>query len=688
MKKMILLAFGLLLLQAASAFEFNYADTLGFDKAASWSPGQILTDRISGVRVESQRTVAGSIPQVYLRGVNSLRSDSQPLWIIDGVMVDASLNGLSWLNLEDIKSIRVLKDLSAAAIYGPQAANGVIIVNTYSESAGTIGSADKFSARWSSNAGINPGFSHNHSVSLTGQSGKTTYSVSGFYRMNSCGEPSGSGQDGGARICFETSGSSVFKIGSTTNVSISGNRNDLRYDCEKQGKGGGTALYAIWNVTPSLNFRLEGGADLRNATEYLWYGNSTEEGLAHSGLSTIFGTTLVKYNARAILNWTRYFSASHRISAVASIDVNSTDTKSGSMTGTDFFSQSLGSRGIALANGTPDVSKYDFVHQTNGGFVTLGYSFKNIVGADVSLRLDRTPRFDDSYRSSKSTNAYFDIKNAFLPKSSALGTLRLTVGYGEAGWEKPVPYAMYPQYLPGSYPQIEAESEPFFEGLSRCRSAEFNAGMEIGFLKNRILFAAKYYDKRTVDSFCGFCFGEKGTYYWDYSPRKEMFSRKSLLSNKGFEFDLSADIIRGKNISWTLGANASRNVNQYLKVDPSDEAGAVLGRSVGVNTGYVLDGNGNPLDITGDGIVNIYDMVALEDAFPSVTGGLWTDFRVGRFTAGILAGAASGYYARIDRISLGYSMPVKKAAQLKALQFRLSAYPSWKGVLAGFGLDF
>jgi len=669
------------------AFASDYADTLGFDKSSAWSPGQILTDHISGLRVESDHNVVGSDVKVFLRGINSFRSDSQPLWIIDGVMVDSDLSSLSWLNLEDIKSVSILKDLSTTAIYGAQGANGVILVSTYGHSSQKKYSDGDFDARWNSNAGINPRFSHNHSVAINGKAGKTAYSVSGFFRQNNGQSSANNEREGGARICFETSGSSLFQIGSTTNISFGKQNNNPSYDDERQTKGGGTALYVLCNINPSLNLKIDGGVDLRNRTEYVWYGNDTPEGIAGNGDASIFGTALVKYNAKAALNWHRYFAENHQLSATASFDLNSADTKYSSMSGTGFFTHSLKAKGITLADSTPDVSKYDHVHFSLGGYFTLGYNFKNIAGINAGLRLDRTPRYDDNARLSKSGNVYFDIRNAFFSDSKAISALRLTAGYGEAGREESVPYYLYPLYLPGSYPTAEAESEPFFEGLCRSRSAEFNTGIELGFISNRITIGAKYYDKRTLDSFYGYCFGQKAVLYWDYAPRTDVFSRTSLLSNRGFEFDLVSQIIRTKKVSWSIDANASWNVNQFLRVDSADASKAVLGRSAGTELGYVLDKNGVPVDVTGDGIVDKYDIVACGNTIPSVIGGLGTNLKAGHFCVDVLAGAAAGYYFRVDRVSVGYSLPVKENGFVKALRFRVNAFPSWKGVLAGVSLD-
>src|SRR5690606_6139708 len=72
---------------------------------------------------------------VIIRGIGSLRSGTTPLYVVDGFALDNSGNGiptnpLNFINPQDIESIDVLKDTSAAAIYGARAANGVIVITT------------------------------------------------------------------------------------------------------------------------------------------------------------------------------------------------------------------------------------------------------------------------------------------------------------------------------------------------------------------------------------------------------------------------------------------------------------------------------------------------------------------------------------------------------------------------------
>ena len=97
-----------------------------------------LAGQVSGLSVLSGAGDPSSAATIRLRGVNSIQSSSQPLFILDGAPISASF--YATLNPADIESITVLKDAASTAIYGARAANGVIVLTSkqgkYSEQVG------------------------------------------------------------------------------------------------------------------------------------------------------------------------------------------------------------------------------------------------------------------------------------------------------------------------------------------------------------------------------------------------------------------------------------------------------------------------------------------------------------------------------------------------------------------------
>lgn len=87
----------------------------------------MLNGKVPGVYVAPGSGQPGSSGAVVIRGQASLSGGTQPLWVIDGVIVGSSAGDL---NPEDIESMTVLKDAASTAIYGSEGANGVIVVTT------------------------------------------------------------------------------------------------------------------------------------------------------------------------------------------------------------------------------------------------------------------------------------------------------------------------------------------------------------------------------------------------------------------------------------------------------------------------------------------------------------------------------------------------------------------------------
>ncbi len=102
---------------------------------------QALQGRAAGVQISQNSGTPGGGVTVRVRGASSLNANNQPLYVIDGVPMTTgdftqldyggqSVNALSDLSPTDIESIDILKDASAAAIYGSRASNGVVLITT------------------------------------------------------------------------------------------------------------------------------------------------------------------------------------------------------------------------------------------------------------------------------------------------------------------------------------------------------------------------------------------------------------------------------------------------------------------------------------------------------------------------------------------------------------------------------
>ncbi|MBS9462582.1 TonB-dependent receptor [Flagellimonas sp. 389] len=93
-----------------------------------------LQGQVAGLQITSNSGRPGAGNNIQIRGAGTITGNSSPLYVIDGAIVENGIGGggdpFATINPADIASINVLKDASAAAIYGARAANGVIIVTT------------------------------------------------------------------------------------------------------------------------------------------------------------------------------------------------------------------------------------------------------------------------------------------------------------------------------------------------------------------------------------------------------------------------------------------------------------------------------------------------------------------------------------------------------------------------------
>ena len=114
------------------------AGTVGSSNLAKRSVSNVskaLEGMVAGITVTSGSGQPGSSAGITIRGTGSINASSQPLYVVDGIPFDGNLSSIS---PSDIESMTVLKDASAAALYGSRAANGVIMITTKRGSEGHL----------------------------------------------------------------------------------------------------------------------------------------------------------------------------------------------------------------------------------------------------------------------------------------------------------------------------------------------------------------------------------------------------------------------------------------------------------------------------------------------------------------------------------------------------------------------
>ena len=709
----------------------------------------MLRGGYAGVRVSSYDGSAEGALNVHVRGVNSIRSSAQPLYVIDGAYVNTSLdetlnsfwkagdgfriaplNPLLFLNVEDIESVEVLKNISATAIYGSEGANGVVLIRTRNAD------KEKLNISWNSSVGlVTPTVSsehfgiyvsHDHSLSVRMSKGGARYYLSGYWRDQRAPVTPSRSQIGGLRLNFETTANKNINFGLNAAIAIG----DMASIAGPSWAGASSyslstidpslypddtlagwladhdddskerrALASAWikvNFLKSLSWKTTFGVDYQSNNRYVWYGRGTSYGLSKNGAAAILNSNILRYRLNSAFSFSRYLST-HHLGLDLGLEATGLWLKSNTMNGSDFFNHDLRAKGLSLGAAKAKIFEIDNNHDRQAAFLTLSYDWKGIVGADGVFRAEVLRKFHDWTPSLyPSGEVWADLHKAIMPEFKPVSALRLCAGYGIAGYDRSMPYETVHKWIPQGIPPVDNTVMNWYKALNTLTTTEAHAGVKVGFLSDRILIGATWYDRRTDDNLAFYSFGKLKDSYWEKSARQEVLSRSSLIANKGLEFEFSGVIFNSKDLSWRVDANLSYNVNQLYEVHDDDVEGLginadmvanrnILGMQAGALYGYEYR-NGALADRTGDGRVTTNDRVIIGSPMPAFVGGLNSAFRCHDFMFSFAFDGAAGHdilnlsrmytdadtmdvisdkyvekgdFLRLSEVSFSYSVPMK-----------------------------
>ena len=631
-------------------------DSLGTIAPSVKSVEAMLQGQVSGVRVWSMDSNPLSSAGISIRGVNSLRGSSMPVFVVDGTILNATnarnmdplwqydekayatpLSQLSFLVPNDIESIEILKNASETALYGSKGANGVVIINTKRLT------EDSSIIVWDSNVDVSvpylkgysrPTVSHNHKIMLGSTKDRTGYTLSAFFRDDNYLLPQTGGMRGGLRTTFETRANSVVWFGVNSSLSVAQNSSAAAtawYGSESMTmnmrKGADVAGWAedyddnalefravnsMWlkfNFMKGFSFRFDLGTDYQYLTRTFWWGENTPFGAIGpenkcGGAASMLRTSAFAYNAAGVFDYQFFVDSDHRFEVSAGAQVLGNWDVFNTLNGTNFYDHSLRAKGLNIAASKAMLHKYDCKYFALGMFGNLSYDWGGLVGADVAFRTDYTPEYGD-WKMYPSASAYWDIRKMFLQSSSDLSTLRLEGGYGESGKEDYVPYDFLGAYTPGEYEKVDAGVSSYYDGRSYIHTKEWNVSLALGFIEDRVTLEAGYYDRRTRDILDFYCSGKpmrEGSMYWDAADRIKTASQESIVANNGVELSVGGVPVRLRDWNWSVNANVAYNINRVAELAVQDAGGMPVGWDIiatrnikGYPVSSIVDAEGNIL---------------------------------------------------------------------------------------------
>lgn len=724
MKKLTSIILFCALFQIMASAENNQTDTLQLGRPQSVSPNDLLVGRISGALVTTPKEQGYAFcgGKTDIRGINTIHGSNQPLYIIDGVEVCSDFsrsenpfwnypgfvptinnNPLFYLNSYDIKEIKVLKDVSATALYGSKGANGVIIINT----------TNKNTANDCLHIRSNFGPAFNHHINMNGSRGQAVYNLSLGY--SGIKNHLGADREDQGHLKFNYRSHSgkllwygVNILGSFGKISNPNAKfNDTDDDAVRYSAL--ASAYLDFHFTDWLTWTTTVGLDLRNQTRYFWYGGGNETGSLYKGLASVSGRQNAGFNIKTEFAFSRYFNSIHHLDIRLGAEYAAENSRMNINNGNDFISYELRAKGINLANSPKQLHNYSNKWGHDDLYLNATYEFRNYFSINGLIRADNTPEFDKGkFMLYPAISLNVNLREMLLPKSDIISTLCLEAGYGRSGKEENTSAGFLTDFVSEVQYPISKEAEPYHDGLFRLATGELNAGVRIGFISDRVLIGLKYYNRNNEDTFNLYSTGAINNGIWNYTERRLIQTRTDKILNAGYEIDFNAEIIRTDAVKWAIDANACYNNNIVTALDNRDSKGHpeitgtfyhgnILGYSASSILGFSIGPDGYYADIVKDGKISDADKIVLGNSIPKWFGGLSTRLNVKNFYFELVASWAAGFsavntdlmidegrtmltgryiypasYFSLQRAAARYDIPLKNRKILKNLSVEIS----------------
>ena len=398
----------------------------------------------------------------------------------------------------------------------------------------------------------------------------------------------------------------------------------------------------------------------------MYYNRLTRQGYSPTNGTGGQGTSWSQgFTSETLLSYHKEFGSDHTIDAVAGITFEESNWKSNNMSAYNFpsdmtlmWDMSAGMNAYALAS-----SRGKSRMQSN--LARFNYSYKGKYMATVSYRADGSSVFVEGNKYAHFLSgavAWRLSAEPWIEKLNVFHDLKLRLSYGQTGNQGIGTYATLPAMSVASYP-LNGTLEPGFaeqtwkgpinKDLRWETTDQFDAGLDISFLKGKINFVIDYYHKKTNDLLQKVSIESNSGY-------TQMAVNSGWVTNEGLEISGSFHPITRKNFSWQIDANISFNRNKIGGLTGDQYASSFInsisnvfiqrnGCPIGTIVGYVEDGFYDNLaevradpqyanvsdadaeamigeikyrDYTGDGAITDADKRVIADTNPDFTYGL------------------------------------------------------------------
>ncbi len=736
-----------------------------------------LSGRVAGLQITQNDNGLGSGVKAIIRGGSSLTSGNQPLYVIDGFPIvpddNVSSNPLSDIDPGQIKSIEVLKDASATAIYGARGSNGVIIITTKLGKEGkpvitaTLSSGTSFVSKfprtltdleyldrqiiedkinylngttvnlstywqdkkdanergvdWAKEAtqlastqrmdlsiggGTKEGLNYQISGYFLDQEGVVIYTNFKRYNLNSnlvqsigsntrigtniklafsknIGRSLDKDADGIFKKIFSTNPFQPvnFQLGQDTSIEpeldTGDNENVITYLKDVKNETQSTRiignLFYETKLDSNLTFYTSYGFNRGYINNQIFLPSTVLKGYRQNGIAEFEKIETINQVFETRLNYKKEFDK-HNINATA-VGEFSGNLKSISTFGaTGFSNQTNGFNNLSSAT-IATLPKNNIAKDNLMSFLgRLAYGYNNKYLLTASIRADGSSKFGNENKW-----GYFPSvalgwtlsEESIIKNMNIFDNFKLRASYGVTGNNQIPAYSSIGLLGAANY----VFNDVFYSGIAQNNvsnpglkwetTAQYNYGVDLGFLKNRLNITAEVYYKKTTDLLLEIQLPLTSGF-------ETALKNIGSFSNKGFELTVNSVNIDNSSFKWRSDFTFSFNRNKVLdlgdkfefyynaNIFPSKFINEILirvGESTGIYYGYIEDqiinnqteAANSPLqvgvgiadinnngqvkiyDVNGDGLIDSYDKVPIANTNPDFIGGLNNEFTYKNF---------------------------------------------------------
>lgn len=441
-------------------------------------------------------------------------------------------------------------------------------------------------------------------------------------------------------------------------------------------------FFGEYKILPGLTAKVSIGADLLNTRQNYYAPSNSTNGYVDKGYAVIGTREVNSWLNENTLNYSKTFDK-HAFSALVGYTTQYAYGQAATSGSKNFVSDATTFNN--LAGGTTVVAPTSDAYSwaLNSYLARVNYSYDQKYNLTVSLRADGSSRFGDGNKWGYFPSAGFSWNASdedFLKDNKTINNLKLRLSAGVTGNQEIGQYQSMATLSPVSYffnrTQVTgfAASRLSNQDLKWEKTAQYNAGVDLGLFDNRITLVFDAYYKRTNDLLLSVPI-----------PTSSGFSTSlqniGSVENKGIEIAINTDNIRSESFSWKTSVIYAKNVNKVLSLGnnrtsyfptvPSTALGllqpinVVVGQPLGTFWGYQTNGifqsqaeitnsatldskaNTRPgdqkyIDVVPDGVINSADKVNLGTAQPKFIGSINNTFAYKNFDLSVFLQGSYG----------------------------------------------